>query len=254
MDDRAAIDRAGPRSRSSGKAIKRARASKRGLVRSLVRSVVLEFTPAYRLRPTRSRMSPFIKDSAGLTPVTSTPVVWRRVAGQRLEWHIYHQTAAPVVNWRDRWAFSPARVEHRTPFNDLRVVELMASMPEAVKQFPGRRKDILREAEYEELPREIPNRSDFGLYTELLDAGMTLECEGRVATALDAISQHDIVHAAFTKEEVQCWVKLHHTWWEHNWNIITAGLWLAYSRVQHQPPSMPLVLQHGNNMGREVIA
>ncbi|MGE5596740.1 MAG: asparagine synthetase B family protein [Hyphomicrobiales bacterium] len=151
---------------------------------------------------------------------------WDEDERLRREWQRYREASSHVVGWRDRHCFAPNNVDLRTPFNDLRLVEYLASVPDTVKQFRGRRKDLLREAEYAVLPTEIPDRDDFGLYSELLHQGVTRETV-RVAQAVEALSNVPGVDGDAVRREVNRWLTEDHRVWEPNWRAVTAGLWLA---------------------------
>jgi asparagine synthase (glutamine-hydrolysing) len=154
------------------------------------------------------------------------PTIYEQSVSRRAEWLLYRQSAGRTVSWRERNALTPNHVELRTPFNDLRIIELMASTPEWMKRFNGRRKDLLREAEYRVLPREIPDREDFGLYTELVNLGVGDRERRRVEDGIESVIKLEGVRPTAAREEVNRWVEWGHNWWEPNWRLICTGLWL----------------------------
>ena len=187
-----------------------------------------------RLRGKGDAFSPFVETRANWEGLAGSegPAAWQHAATAKYEWRAYREAAGAVIGWRDRNAFAPNQIDLRTPFNDLRIVELMASTPPWIKQFRGRRKDILRESEYSVLPQSIPDRSDFGLYVELMERGVATGEADRVETAIDALGTFAGVDAQLMEREVHQWALEGHEWWEPNWHAVTAGLWLANSGVR----------------------
>jgi asparagine synthase (glutamine-hydrolysing) len=154
------------------------------------------------------------------------PNVWQTDRAREAALRCYRQNAMPIVSWRERHALRPNRIDLRTPFNDLRIVELMASTPEWIKQYNGRRKDLLRSAERAVLPPHIAERDDFGLYTELVERGVSSAERERALSALDSLSAIGGIIAESARQEATDWINTQHRWWEPNWRLITAGLWL----------------------------
>ncbi|MCC6381085.1 MAG: 7-cyano-7-deazaguanine synthase [Dehalococcoidia bacterium] len=214
-----------------------AQARRRGSpVRLLARSAYRAYVPfalrngarELRLRNRQHPVRPFVARHSGWSYTATYPAAggWSDREQLKRTWVLYRQHVGSLVGWRDRWAFSPNNLELRTPFNDLRVVEYLASVPHPVKQFRGRRKDLLREAEYLVLPAAIPDRDDFGLYQELLNDGARREAARREA-AVDALARVAGVDHDAVRHEVERWVTDQHDRWEPNWRAITAGGWLT---------------------------
>ncbi|MCC7363114.1 MAG: 7-cyano-7-deazaguanine synthase [Dehalococcoidia bacterium] len=211
-------------------------------------SAYLPFALRNRIRELRGRqgcpVQPFVNTHRGWKHGLTYELAGGWSDGERLRrtWVLYRQHAGLTIGWRDRWAFGVNRNELRTPFNDLRLVEFLASVPESEKRFRGRRKDILREAEYAVLPRAIPDRDDFGLYSELLVDGARRESARREA-ALAALARVDGVDRRAVREEVDRWLADDHEGWEPNWRAITAGAWLgtfpAPASLYRQPGQRP---------------
>jgi hypothetical protein len=81
------------------------------------------------------------------------------------------------------------------PFHDLRVIELMASTPEWVKRFNGRRRDVLRSAGYRLLSREVFDRPDKGFFDELIVDGFCRRERVRVLRGLTRATSFEGVRA-----------------------------------------------------------
>ena len=101
---------------------------------------------------------------------------------------LYRQVAGPEIGWRDRHVFLGQGLELRSPFNDLRVSEMLASTPHWVKQHTGMHRGLLRAAlERAGLP-EIAARKDKGHYAEQAIAGVVRNERPRVAAGLASAS------------------------------------------------------------------
>jgi hypothetical protein len=135
------------------------------------------------------------------------------------------------VYWRERHALTPRGIEHRGPFQDLRILQLMAETPEWMKRYGGRRKEILRGAESGLLPPEIPARTDNGIFQELLDSGLTFHELPRVRLATASLSSLKGIDASRLQSEVDDWLITKHRWGMPVLRAIFAGLWLGNQRV-----------------------
>ncbi len=161
----------------------------------------------------------------------STPAVLRdlspydRDGYYRSTWRIHRRVNLPDMYWRDRQIDQPLGLERRSPLNDLRVVELLASIPEWTKRFHGRRKDILREA----LARRVPgisDRLDHGLYDELFLLGLRERESERVAAAVEAAAALPGVRADVMRADVEDFLGSRHGYWSAPWRAISLGMWL----------------------------
>jgi asparagine synthase (glutamine-hydrolysing) len=150
---------------------------------------------------------------------------WRPEHALRVWWRQYRNLVSSFVYWRDRHAFAAHGIEHRAPFNDLRIVELMAAAPPWMLRFRGRQKDLLRQALYRVLPATIADRGDNGLFDELVYEGVARE-GARVRAALTALRGVPGVRWQEAEREVSHWVHTRHPWWRPSWAVLTAGLWL----------------------------
>lgn len=166
-------------------------------------------------------------------------LAWNADAALRAEWDIFRQDHWLEVSWRDRHEIHLHGIDRRQPLLDLRIVEFMASVPPWYQRFRGRPKDLLREAEYDVLPREIPDRMDWCLYDDLFHRGMQLEAE-RIRTADRALRgfldlDFGLVAKLSTGEEAR----------RVDWpafRALTTGLWLANLRAPGPLESQPLEL------------
>jgi asparagine synthase (glutamine-hydrolysing) len=180
-------------------------------------------------------------------------LVWQRTRSQATAWTLYRQLAGPIASWRERNGFTPNGIELRTPFNDLRVIELMAATPDWVKRHHGRPKDLLREALYRVLPRAIPDRLDKGDYSALIHAGTGLHERSRVLDAVEAVASVPGVRGEVARREVLRWLDTRHRWWEPSWRLISAGLWLRSLGVPRSDSGTNPLLGH-KPAREEVIA
>ncbi|MGE0600104.1 MAG: asparagine synthetase B [Dehalococcoidia bacterium] len=140
---------------------------------------------------------------------------------------LYRHVTIPVISWRDRNVFSVHGLEHRNPFNDLRVVETLASTPEPMKRWDGRRKFLLREGLRREGLVEIAARNDKAHYTELFErgvAGAELERVHRATSSLDELGH--LIDISTARREVISWIGTRHFWWQLPWRFICVGMWL----------------------------
>jgi asparagine synthetase B (glutamine-hydrolysing) len=176
---------------------------------------------------------------------------WQRRRSAEMQWRLYRQLSGPLSAWRERQALARYGVEYRIPFNDLRVINLLAGTPEWVKRFRGRPKDLLREAEYRVLPRAIPDRQDYGLYTELFEAGVRVHERERVRRAVDAIAAFPGVDGAAVRAAVDRWIATPNRWWLIVWRFISAGLWLEFLSDSYAAPAGWPSLQ--SNLTREEV-
>lgn len=158
-------------------------------------------------------------------PELQRTTAWRPAHAARVRWRLYRRLVAHFVYWRDRHAFAAHGIEHRAPFNDQRIVELMAATPPWMTRFRGSSKDLLRAALARVPLAAIADRLDNGIFDELLWEGAARETE-RVHAALVALRALPGVRGAEVEREVSHWVRTRHPWWQPSWAALTAGLWL----------------------------
>ena len=191
-------------------------------------------------RGTGHPFTPFVEPQPGWRGLAATegPACWQRRASKGFEWRTYRDGTASELAWRERHAFAPSLIEQRTPFNDIRIVELMASTPEWIKRFRGRPKDLLREAEYLVLPASIPDRNDFGLFTELVDLGVGGREFERVGRAISAISTFAGVNGPLVEQTVHEWSQRGCGASIAAWRALPVGLWLSNLGVGPSGPRL----------------
>lgn len=167
--------------------------------------------------------------------------LWPRRRALGREWQVYRDVVRTIVPWQDRHAFAPFRVDQRSPFQDLRIVELMASTPEWMKRYGGRPKDLLRAAAARVLPDGIVDQRGNGIFNELLVDGLATEEQRRVREAVEAVTSFPGVQCSNARAEVARWTAearaardpTRHvlTTWQPTWRLVTVGLWLRNLEV-----------------------
>ena len=139
---------------------------------------------------------------------------------------VYRQVIANEVGWRDRHVFSKQHIENRSPFNDWRVVELLASTPDWAKQFTGEYRAILRIALQRQGLHEISSRRTKGTYAELARRGMADLERDRTERGLMEVSKLESVRSAAVATEHGRWRKSDEDSNGDIFRLATAGLWL----------------------------
>ncbi|MEX1254793.1 MAG: asparagine synthase-related protein [Dehalococcoidia bacterium] len=208
---------------------------------------------AWRGRPAPSPLPPWIDADAiaalGLDAALETPEVptlWRKADDLELFWALHRREVLPVIGWRERQASLPAGVEARSPFWDLRVVELMLRFPSWVNVRPGRSKALLRDAMRPRLPEVVVERTDKGIFDELMNTGLLDRDRERVDAALldGPLGRLFYVDGPTLATELETYRSRQHPWWHALWRAITAGLWLREQQgeeVSHGTQSRQLV-------------
>jgi asparagine synthase (glutamine-hydrolysing) len=155
--------------------------------------------------------------------------LWRPQRGHAQLWAYLWRAAGPIADWRERRAFAAHGVELRTPFHDLRVVELMASLPAWRKRPQGRDREILRAAGQRMLPGPLFGRTDKAYFNRLVHAGLQGESE-RVAAALDRVCREPGVHGVRAREMVERTLERGTmSALDPAPRLISAGLWLQHA-------------------------
>jgi hypothetical protein len=190
---------------------------------------------AWRGRPAPDPVPPWFDkqalSAAGLGSalrLPEPPTVWQQAGDLDLFWQMHRREALPVIGWRERHASLPAGIEARSPFWDLRVVELMLRFPSWLFIAPGRSKALLRAAMRPRLPALVVERPDKGIFDELMNTGLLAQERHRVDDAVlsGPLSQLLYINASALETELETYRSRQHPWWHALWRSITAGLWL----------------------------
>jgi asparagine synthase (glutamine-hydrolysing) len=197
-----------------------------------------------RGRPTPNPTPPWIDEQvlrvAGLEVAIVRPyeaAAWQKGRAAERFWRFYQQEMLPVIAWKERFASLPLGVEMRSPFWDLRVIELTLRFPSWVNRAAGRPKEVLRRAMRPRLPAQISERRDKAVFNELLNRGIDEE-QQRVEEALlgEPMRRLLYVRHAVLEKEIEVYLQRRHPWWYPLWRAISAGLWLngeEARRVEH---------------------
>jgi len=122
----------------------------------------------------------------------------------------------------------PFGFESRSPFWDLRVVELCLRIPVFVMRRSGRPKALLREVMQTCVPTAVVERRDKGSFDDLLKQGLFIEERRRVELALSGpLADLSYLKPDLLQQEFELFRLTEHTWWSPLWRAITAGLWLS---------------------------
>lgn len=159
---------------------------------------------------------------------------WKRRDSFREFWSFHTGVALPVLAWRERQAL-PLGVEARSPFWDLRVVELMLRIPDWVHRSGGQPKALLREAMRPRLPKEVVERDDKGVFDELMNGGLLDHERQRVEVALlsGPLTSLPYVNGLALAMELENYSRYQHPWWHALWRAASAGLWLQAEEMAH---------------------
>jgi asparagine synthase (glutamine-hydrolysing) len=160
-------------------------------------------------------------------PARHGPLAWDKEAEYSAFWSGHESAGLPVFGWRERQASLPYGVETRSPFWDLRVFELVSRMPSWVHREAGRPKSILRAAMRPRLPERVVERTDKGIFDELLNRGILgMEYDRVVAGLNGPLADLFYLRADVLQEELENYRRSPHRWWHALWRAITGGIWL----------------------------
>lgn len=170
----------------------------------------------------------FVQPSPGWRSVLQPPEenAWSRRAAEAFTWATMRDAGARgTISWRDRHVFAAHRIENRSPFNDLRVVELMSSMPESLKRHSGRPKAILRDAIRELLPSSVADRKGKAEMNPLFDYGLATAERGRIEAAIGRLDLTRVeTPGAFAAWDE--WTRVRYGASQPIWGLACAALWL----------------------------
>jgi asparagine synthase (glutamine-hydrolysing) len=143
---------------------------------------------------------------------TDLQVFWTRHESERMS----------AVAWRERHASLPNAVETRSPFWDMRVLELVSRMPLRLGL-----QALLRSAALPRLPRQVVELSRRGKVDEVIDEGSPHLDLDRVAAALEGpLASLLYIDAGALMHELDVHRASRHRWSRGLWRAVTGGLWL----------------------------
>ncbi|MCC6236442.1 MAG: hypothetical protein IT299_02585 [Dehalococcoidia bacterium] len=171
-----------------------------------------------------SGFAPAARPRADWVSIVSAPTIWSRQHSRAYEWR-YVERFLPLLAWRDRWCIQANGMTYATPFYDLRLLELLASTPDWVKQYAGTTKYPLRQALLRVLPSEIANRTDKGRYDDVFHRGL-LEERVRVDRARSRVRTMPGVIPEQADAEIDRYIADRHPYGWQSWRLLNAGLWL----------------------------
>ncbi len=163
---------------------------------------------------------------------------------QARPWHLEHATSGWQAMMMDYEERSAARFgyELRHPFDDRRIVEFGLGLPDDLRWRQGQRKWILRQANLENLPRPVAQRTDkaeFGhVFSEWLMAMAKAKAKGdRPIFSSMSIGAVGWVHERLLREAWQTTVRSYRSdnpafsrWNWHLWHAVSVELW--YNSMQ----------------------
>jgi asparagine synthase (glutamine-hydrolysing) len=233
----------------------------RDRARALSRSHVPAGVPSW--------IDPFALQTVGLgraMPPRHSPVAWDRRGEYDAFWSCHEREGLPVMGWRERHASLSFGVEARSPFWDVRVIELISRMPGWVHRRAGSPKALMREAMRERLPQQVLERADKGVFDDLMKKGMLEMEQDRVISGLNGpLSRLFYVRSEELRRELELYRWRPHPWWHALWRAITGGIWLATeegrkNRVESESARIAFLLEGdaaaplGRSVGSKVLA
>lgn len=147
-------------------------------------------------------------------------------ASQSHVWRMYRQIMGYEAPWRDRHVFLGNGLESRSPFHDLRVVELMANTPDWVKQFTGRRRAFLRDRLARRGATKVAERRSKGVFNELLIHGLAGDERERFLSGIEAAKQLRQLDAGLVDRRVSEWLDAPNIHVQSLYDVAVTGLWL----------------------------
>lgn len=160
--------------------------------------------------------------------------LWRRRHASRMLLARHRDRSRAIRGWIVRHALGPSGVETRSPFHDLRIVELMASTPEWVKRAGGRRRAVLRTAGARLSASGVFDREDKTHFDTLIRRGLFERERDRVRSAVGALASYPGVRPGALAALYPAGGQDDRPWLAA-WRLASAGLWLR--RVAARPPT-----------------
>jgi hypothetical protein len=168
-------------------------------------------------------------------PLRRQPAAWDRGAEFASFWSFHEREGLPAFAWRERRASLPVGLEARSPFWDLRVIELIARMPGWVHRSAGRPKALLREAMRKCLPLTVLERRDKGVFDDLMNRGLIEHETERVLAALDGpLAELLYLDIDVLRAEYGRYRSAPHRWWHALWRSISGGIWLQREHLSRR--------------------
>ncbi len=201
----------------------------------LIRAVYREFTPPriqsivgrFRGRYPWNGFPNFVNPATDWEALfeSEPESIWNRRKQNLRNWEANRDAMGrATIAWRDCHVFTRHRIENRSPFNDLRVVELMASIPESVKRFSGRPKAVLRSAMRDVLPQGIVERRGKAAMNPLFDFGLSGPERSRAQRAVESFRLPGLNHPKALRAWSD-WANSPYDGSQFVWGLVCAGLW-----------------------------
>jgi asparagine synthase (glutamine-hydrolysing) len=142
-------------------------------------------------------------------------------------WAHHQSERLPAVVWRERKASLPNGLETRSPFSDLRVLELASRMPARFHRGTGYGLTLLRPTALQRLPIHFFEPSDGGEFDEEVDHHFLQRDSERAAAALEGpLAGLLYVDARALTRELDAYCAGERRWSHALWRAVTGGLWL----------------------------
>jgi len=170
-----------------------------------------------------------------LDPPRST--LWRSSNSTRFTWDAMRDAVSrETIAWRDRNVFAKNQIENRSPFNDMRVVNLMAAIPESLKRHSGRPKAILRDGLRAVLPAEVAERTGKAAMNPLFDYGLANAERERAELGIRSIEipGFDPVSAMSDWND---WLERQYGGSQLLWTLASVGIWFRESLAPTADPA-----------------
>jgi asparagine synthase (glutamine-hydrolysing) len=152
--------------------------------------------------------------------------VWTDQRSRLSQLELYRQITLLEVGWRDRHLFGELMVEHRSPFNDLRLVEFLHSTPQWVKRYDGRKRALLRVALERVGLASIAARSDKGFHNEQMLVGLADREVARFRRGIASVTSFDGVSEDGVRVSVTNWLARPRMNAPEIHRLASTGIWL----------------------------
>jgi asparagine synthase (glutamine-hydrolysing) len=163
------------------------------------------------------------------------PSWWAPEPRMRATLQRYREALGMEAGWRDRHIFAGNGLELRSPFYDLRLVEMLLSSPEWVKRHDGQERALLRAALRRAGIPEVASRRDKGTYVEHNRKGLRDRESGRLADAIARLGELPGIHIDGVRLEVDAWERAGHPPRQTVYRFATTGIWLRQLDAELAP-------------------